>query len=378
MACCFDDFTCLVDGKEAFPEILACIAGAQKSIYINMFIWRDDDIGNALARAILDAAERGVRVHLSIDRVGAVLEGAEEYRSSFFHRSLTLPERMKICCLRLFYPDVWTKKRAVDADGSLYRALMAHPNITAETTVPKADHSKYYIFDDEVLILGGINVEDKENGRDISGRVYQDHMVKMHGKGYVEALGRALRTGSFSAGNYGFCVNTKESSPPVFSFEAHYLSLIREAREELLIIMPYFAPPKVFLDAITEAHRRGVEVTLLLPERSNLNKDSTLRAAKRLMDATDNGIRLFLSPRMLHTKLIANEQTISMGSANMMKNTFTTLSELNLFFTRSPHPFCQRMWDSVADTLAAARPVRRGDQLRFSALKAWVEELVVG
>ena len=29
------DFTLLIDGKNAFPEILRCIAAAQKSIFVN-------------------------------------------------------------------------------------------------------------------------------------------------------------------------------------------------------------------------------------------------------------------------------------------------------------------------------------------------------
>ena len=63
----YDDFTLLVDGKEAFPEILRCIGDAQESIYINMFIWRDDRIGNDIAQAVLEAAQRGVQVEISAD-----------------------------------------------------------------------------------------------------------------------------------------------------------------------------------------------------------------------------------------------------------------------------------------------------------------------
>ena len=66
------DFTLLIDGENAFPEILRCIAAAQKSIYVNMFIWRDDNIGNTVARALLAAAERGVQVEISVDRYGVV------------------------------------------------------------------------------------------------------------------------------------------------------------------------------------------------------------------------------------------------------------------------------------------------------------------
>ena len=33
----YDDFTLLVDGKEAFPEIINCINNAKKYIRINMW-----------------------------------------------------------------------------------------------------------------------------------------------------------------------------------------------------------------------------------------------------------------------------------------------------------------------------------------------------
>ena len=74
----YRDLTLLVDGREAFPEILRCISAAERSIRINMFIWRDDEIGNAIAAELLSAAERGVRVDITVDRYGVVLEKAEE------------------------------------------------------------------------------------------------------------------------------------------------------------------------------------------------------------------------------------------------------------------------------------------------------------
>ena len=49
--------TLLVDGAAAFDEILRCIDAAHSSILINMFIWRDNAIGNHLAHAVLRAAD---------------------------------------------------------------------------------------------------------------------------------------------------------------------------------------------------------------------------------------------------------------------------------------------------------------------------------
>ena len=79
------EFRLLVDGAQAFPEILRCIDEATSSIVINMFIWRDDEIGNRIAQALLCAADRGVRVEIIKDRYGCVCEYSEEGQRSFFH-----------------------------------------------------------------------------------------------------------------------------------------------------------------------------------------------------------------------------------------------------------------------------------------------------
>ena len=44
----YNDFKLLVDGENAFNEILSCIDNAKHVIKINMFIWRDDEIGNEI------------------------------------------------------------------------------------------------------------------------------------------------------------------------------------------------------------------------------------------------------------------------------------------------------------------------------------------
>ena len=61
-------------GKETFPALIDAINAAKVSLDINMFIWRDDAIGNEMAEAVLAAAERGVKVTISVDRYGVVLE----------------------------------------------------------------------------------------------------------------------------------------------------------------------------------------------------------------------------------------------------------------------------------------------------------------
>ena len=369
------DFLLLVDGKEAFPEILRCIEGAEKSIRINMFIWRDDVIGNRVAAAVLAAADRGVQVDISVDRYGVVLEKAEESKKSFFHKKQTLTEKAKIATLELLYPMEGTPKRARDEESDLYRAIMCHPNIRVERDRFKADHSKFYIFDDEIVILGGVNIEDKENGCDMQGRVYQDYMVKMEGREYVEAFLAKLERGEDTGEGYFFGVNTKGDRRR-FEMEGLYLDMITRAQKELVITMAYFSPLPQFLEAIAAAYQRGVRVTLLVPERANYQSDSNHKTVKKLLKMTDNSITVYFSPKMVHTKLVANEDWVSFGSTNITKKAFGQLSELNLFLPRESET-TQQFMESVEENHALSRRIESWQEVKYNRLLAWLEGFLV-
>lgn len=371
----YSDFTLLVDGKNAFPEIIRCIEQAEKSVYVNMFIWRDDGIGQRMAQAVLTAADRGAQVFLSIDRYGVVLEKCEECKKSFFHKKQTLLEKGKSRLLSLCYPMPGAPKKAADEESELYRRIMRHPRITVSCHAFKADHSKYYIIDERVLFLGGINIEDKENGADMQGRVYQDYMVKLEGEAHVRAFFAKLREGKDVAEGYFFGINRKAARR--FEMEERYLSLIREAQEELLITMAYFSPLPRFIDAILEAHRRGVRVTVMIPERANFQNDTNRKTVRTLLKRSKGGVTVLLSPKMLHTKLMVSEKTISLGSTNVTKKAFRQLDELNLFVENKPCAFCKALLSSVRENHALAHCILSYREIAYKKAYAFFEGFIV-
>ena len=373
----YADFTLLVDGKNAFPEIIKCIENAKASVYINMFIWRDDEIGNRVARAVLTAAERGAEVYISVDRYGVVLEKAEESKKSFFHKRQTLIEKLKTRALEIIYPMENAPKKAEDTESELYLAIMSHPNIKVSRDEFKADHSKYYIIDDEILFLGGINIEDKENGADMQGRVYGDYMAKLSGAQYVEAFRAKLARGEDLSDEYFFRANVKLGEPYRFEMEGAYLDMINSAKEELHITMAYFSPLKKFVDAIVGAHKRGVKVTIMIPERANFQSDTNYKTVKKLLRLTDNGIRVLLSPRMLHTKMVINEEYISFGSTNITKKAFGQLSELNLFVKNTDSEFKSALMSDVEKNYAMSRRVTDYKEIKYNRLLAFIEGFLV-
>ena len=373
----YKDFTLLVDGKKAFPEIISCIENAKRSVYINIFIWRDDIIGNRMGQAVLKAANNGARVCISVDRYGVVLEKSEESRKSFFHKKQTLTEKLKSKALAIGYPKNCPKGKIKDEETELYKSIMSHPNITISKDVFKADHSKYYIIDDEILFVGGINIEDKENGNDIIGREYGDYMVKMAGRVYVDTFKAKLLSGENLDNSYFFGVNSKKPNFPMFEMEQKYLDLINGAERKLHITMAYFSPLKKFTDAIISAYNRNVDISIVIPMDANYQDSTNKKTVKKLLKATNGGIRVYYSPRMLHTKLVASENEISFGSTNITKKAFNQLSELNLFVNNIDCPFCNQMWASIEHDINEAEKISSYKNVRYNKLYSLVEGFLV-
>src|SRR5688572_981905 len=73
-------------GERAFPRIIERIAAARRSVVIRAFLWRDDEAGNIIASALLEAADRGVQVTIQKDRIAAVYEYTGGNKQSFFHK----------------------------------------------------------------------------------------------------------------------------------------------------------------------------------------------------------------------------------------------------------------------------------------------------
>ena len=371
-----ENLALLVDGRQAFPDIIRCIEHARHSVEINMFIWRDDRIGSRMANAVLTAADNGAKVSISVDRYGVVLEKCEESRRSFFHKEQTPAELAKVRLLELLYPETCGTGMEDDECSAIYQRLISHPNIRVSADVFKADHSKFYIIDDEILFIGGINIEDKENGRDQSGRVYGDYMAKLTGPEYVQAFREKLATGRNTLNELFFGVNLKEPERR-FEMEALYLDLINSARKELHITMAYFSPLKPFVEALIAAHQRGVRVTIVMPENANFQNDSNRRTARQLLKATGGGIRVYFSPKMLHTKLVMNEEMISFGSTNITKKAFGQLNELNLFVPNTDSEFQRTLTRSIQDDILGARLIKSHRDVRYNPFLAFLEGFVV-
>ena len=362
--------TLLDSGKIAFPRILSAIQNAKQSVKINMFIWRADNIGLKIANAVLESANRGVKVEISVDRYGFVLELAEESMLSFFHQKPTFAERVKVATLKIIYSTKRVEFLDAQKAVELRDLILSHPNIKVERKTFKADHSKYYLIDNSLLFVGGINIEDKENGADYIGRVYQDYMVEIADNRTIDRF-LAKIEGKNTQGYPCFFANLKRKDN-LFEMRKAYLDIIKNAKKELTIVMAYISPLKDFMDEIVSAYNRGVKITLLIPERANFQSDLNLKTVRKILKQTNNNIDVYLSPKMVHTKLVLSENVISLGSTNINKKAMNQLDEINLFVENCDSQFTNDLYQSVGENINISKKVKT-KEIKYNKFIAFME-----
>ena len=113
-------------GELAFSQILRRVEESESTIEMRAFLWRDDECGNRLGRALLAAAERGVKVHILKDRIAAVYEYCGGKKQSFFHKRVAPGQGFQAWFLGITLKNKGSFKQR---PNSLAAKILAHPNI---------------------------------------------------------------------------------------------------------------------------------------------------------------------------------------------------------------------------------------------------------
>ena len=368
----------LVDGEKAFSRIIKRIRNATKSIYISMFIWRDDKIGNSILQELIDAADRGVKICIVKDKLGEVFEKSEENKQSIFHKEFNFGLWFKAVAIDIMYPMRGKPRSRKQSSNPLVQKLLNYCNVDVNNEAILGDHSKYYIFDKDILIMGGMNIEDKTIYTDVEGKKYNDYMVEMVGSVYVEKFTQRLNTGiRFNEKSLvEFIFNARRNGEIIYGAKSRILRILSSAKESIDIIMAYIGDKEI-TEKIIESANRGVSIKILLPAKSNIQHDLNMKVLKYIMKKTDNKVNVYLSKNMVHAKLIrVDNQVLTFGSTNLNKQAMKRLLELNVFMKNYDQDFSEVLEESIQRNITDATRIRNGSSIKFNPIRAMLEQMV--
>lgn len=305
-------------GRDKFTALLEDLRTARHYIHLLYFIFRTDDLGEQILSVLTEKARAGLDVKVVYDDVGNLAVSGQNF------------ERLK------------------KAGGHVFRYS---PMFTSFVSANYRNHRKLAIIDGRVGYIGGMNI-----GREyVEGRgkliPWRDTHLRLEGSAvwgmeaaflpdYVYAANKNDVIKDWSrfltppTGEHGqTVVQFLRSEPQAGKHHIHdaYIKMINAAQDYVYIQSPYLVPDKTVLDSLRIAIASGVDVRLMIP----LYPDKFFVWYASLDYARDLqrlGARIYLYEGFIHSKvLIADDQTISVGSANMDVRSFFLSYEANAF-----------------------------------------------
>jgi cardiolipin synthase len=334
-----------MDGAElTFSTVLQHIRDARESIEIHMFVWRNDAIGNAIGEAILEAAERGVEIRIIKDLGAFMYERIEMNRKSFFNKPISFSQNLIYKVLGPSFPDTYCEDDYTDELGT---RIMEHPKVTMEWV--NHTHTKYYIFDNKVMVTGSINIEDRHRG-------YYDYMIRIEGEEEIARFRERKQLAQpYDPGrSLDFVVNRLDGGAKTFEIKDAFLRLMEQAQHSAYIEMAYIGDPDISA-AIRRMAARGVAVTMLFSREANIGNDINYKSMHELCRGAS--IDAYLTRKMIHSKLMmVDDAVIIMGSANFSVFSMQKAEELNVIIQSQPEvvqAFMKTMEQRKAESIRA-------------------------
>ena len=88
-------------------------------------------------------------------------------------------------------------------------------------------------------------------------------------------------------------------------------------------------------------------------------------------------LEIFMTEKMLHSKLLMNEKRIIIGSCNINKKSFTKLDELAVVVDNDDSPFAEEIRISLREAFQDAECVSAPGMIRCNPLLAVLETAVM-
>lgn len=307
------------DGVQAREALWRTIDRATRRLDVSTFIIGSDAFGHEVVQRLARRARAGVEVRLLLDGYGA----------------LSLPFR--------YFRDL----REAGAQVAVFRPFFSLRRLGPRNL---RNHRKLTIADDCCLWSGGRNLAAEYFTGDERHPAWIDLSFDLEGPVAAAAAHQfdldwatALRTTSTRTPtappvSEGTLAQFLPSGPDQVEDTAQSLLIAAcyRARRRIMIVTPYFVPDDSLRAAMRLAARRGVRVTVAIPERSNHRLADFVRS-RAMRDLAMAGVEFRLIPRMVHAKAVVVDETLAMcGSINLDLRSLLLNHEAAVVFYGAP------------------------------------------
>lgn len=252
-----NNFKLYSEPKDFFENLKLEIKNAKKSIYMEYYIFDDDEFGSLIYNLLMEKAKDGVDIKIMVDGVGT--SGVSKKRINDLKKVGIMFE--------FFFPS--------------YFPFIKIGNLRANYR----NHRKMTIVDNKICFSGGLNIGKDYLGMGHLGH-WQDIGFSLRGEAITDYLHEFERSWKFLEKDteYKFQEIVIDRDDPTLSatpiqvvssgpnYEFHtikdtFLYLIMKAEKSIYIETPYFVPNDSTLDALKAALISGVKVTIIIPIR---------------------------------------------------------------------------------------------------------------
>ena len=303
----------LINGTKTFEKMFEAIKSSKKTVLVQFYIIRDDDLGRKLKDLLITKAQQGIKIYFMCDYIGS------------------------IGLSRKYMQDL--RQAGIDA-----RYFKTNKHGT-RLQINFRNHRKIVVCDGTIAFIGGHNVGDeylKENWRDthisIEGpgvKAVQLSFLEdwnwLTEKGYdLPDLSLDIQQQKIIGQGSDLIVLSSGPADHLETCALFFINAINSAKERLWIVSPYFVPDSAVMAALQSAALRGVNVKVLIPAKSD-NWLVNLSMPEYCRRASYAGVKVFrYQAGMLHQKVfLVDDQLACVGTANLDNRSFRINFEIS-------------------------------------------------
>ena len=201
-------------------------------------------------------------------------------------------------------------------------------------------HRKVLIVDEKIAFIGGVNIGKRfrhwnDLQLELSGRIVKK-ILRSFAYTYKMAGGKNVKILNYKKKKVGtplkFWLLEHFPIKNIYTLKDHYVEKITKAEKKIQIVTPYFTPPRWLISLLDDAIRRGVIVEILIPKKGDWRIMNLLNY-RYMHNLHLSGIHFYLFKKMNHSKLllIDNKEGL-IGSQNIDLFSFRLNTEVGIFF----------------------------------------------